>query len=106
MIQVSPTSRTNVTGTATLGGASVAANFMTSSFVQKQYVIVNATGGVSGTFGSLVTTNLPSIFSASLSYDAHDAFLDLTLNSGNLNGNQQNVANALTNAFNAVANFG
>ncbi len=101
MIQVSPTGRTNVTGTATLGGASVAANFMTSSFVQKQYVIVNATGGVSGTFGSLVTTNLPSIFSASLSYDAHDAFLDLTLNSGNLNGNQQNVANALTNAFNA-----
>jgi T5SS/PEP-CTERM-associated repeat protein len=104
MIQVSPTGRTNVTGTATLGGASVAANFMTSSFVQKQYVIVNATGGVSGTFGSLVTTNLPLIFSASLSYDAHDAFLDLTLNSGNsngLNGNQQNVANALTNAFNA-----
>jgi T5SS/PEP-CTERM-associated repeat protein len=104
MIQVSPTGRTNVTGTATLGGASVAANFITSSFVQKQYVIVNATGGVSGTFGSLVTTNLPSIFSASLSYDAHDAFLDLTLNSGNsngLNGNQQNVANALTNAFNA-----
>jgi T5SS/PEP-CTERM-associated repeat protein len=102
MIQVSPAGRTNVTGTATLGGATVAANFMTSSFVQKQYVIVNATGGVSGTFGSLVATNLPSNISASLGYDAHDAFLNLTMNpAAGLNGNQQSVANALTNAFNA-----
>ena len=63
-----------------LGGATVAREFYDSLFVQKQYTIVNATGGVSGTFGSLVNTNLPSNFSASLSYDAHDAFLNLTMN--------------------------
>ena len=50
---------------------------MTSSFVQKQYTIINATGGVTGTFGSLVNTNLPSNFTTSLSYDANDVFLNL-----------------------------
>ena len=111
MIQVTPVNagRTNVTGTATLASATVNAIFAAGAYVSKQYVIVNATGGVTGTFSSLVNTNLPSNVSASLSYDANDAFLNLTLNfvppsapnfGGGLNGNQQNVANALTNFFN------
>jgi uncharacterized protein with beta-barrel porin domain len=105
MIQVSPANagKTNVTGTATLGGATVSAIFAPGSYVAKQYTILNATGGVSGSFGSLVSTNLPSTFLASLSYDANDAFLNLKLFAfpGGLNGNQQNVANALTNFFNS-----
>ena len=67
---------------------------------------LTATGGVSGTFGSLSTTNLPANLSTSLSYDAHDAYLNLVLNfvppSGSgLNGNQQAVGNASINFFNS-----
>jgi Autotransporter beta-domain len=104
--------RPNVTGTATLGGATVNAAFANGSFISKQYTILTAAGGVSGTFASNITnTNLPQNFSDTLSYDATHAFLNLTLgfagpnfNSG-LNVNQQNVANALTNFFNANGGF-
>jgi autotransporter-associated beta strand protein len=107
MIQVSPANagHTNVTGVAMLGGAAVTANFAAGSYVSKQYTIVNATGGVTGTFGSYVTTNLPSNFTTSLGYDANNAFLNLTLSfsiPGGLNANQQNTGNALTNFFNST----
>jgi hypothetical protein len=113
MVEVSPANadRTNVTGLATLGGATVNALFAAGTYVAKQYTILNATGGVSGTFGTLVNTNLPANFTPSLSYDAKDVFLNLTLNfvppsapnfGGGLNGNQQNVGNALTNFFNTT----
>lgn len=105
-IEVSPTAAdlTNVTGTATLGGATVNASFGPGSYVAKQYMIVSAAGGVSGTFASIVNTNLPTGFASSLSYDANDAYLNLSLGLaqyGALNVNQQNVVNALTNFFNA-----
>src|SRR4029077_10128534 len=105
LVQLNPTtaSFTNVSGTATLGGATVNANYANGSYVSKQYTIVNATGGVSGTFGSVVNNNLPATFKSSLSYDATHAFLDLTLNftpppsqpnfGGGLTVNQANVAN-------------
>jgi T5SS/PEP-CTERM-associated repeat protein/autotransporter-associated beta strand protein len=95
--------RTNVTGTATLGGGTVDAMFAPGGSVSRQYTILNATGGVSGTFNPAVVTNSPNL-SASLSYDAHDVFLNVQLTfagSGGLNGNQQAVGNALTNFFNA-----
>ncbi|MBO4227924.1 autotransporter domain-containing protein [Bradyrhizobium neotropicale] len=108
LVEVSPANadRTNVTGTAALGGATVNAVFAPGSYVTKQYTILNATGGVSGTF-SLVNTNLPASFTSSLSYDANNAFLNLTLNYGpnygnDLNGNQRNLANTLTNFFNTT----
>ncbi|MEO6842386.1 MAG: autotransporter domain-containing protein [Bradyrhizobium sp.] len=91
------------TGTATLGGATVNASYAGGSYVAKQYTILTASGGVSGTFGSLVNTNLPSGFKASLGYDPDDVFLNLTLGfavPGGLHGNQQAVGNALTNFFN------
>jgi uncharacterized protein with beta-barrel porin domain len=92
-----------VTGTATLGGATVSASFAPGSYVAKQYMILSSTGGVAGTFGSLTNINLPTNFASSLSYDAHHAFLNLALNFGsNLNGNQQAVANALANFFNTT----
>ena len=105
MIEVSPSAsdRTNVTGTATLGGATVTASYAPGSYVTKRYTIVNAAGGVSGTFSSLVNTNLPSSVKSSLSYDASNAYLDLELLfsiPGGLNGNQAAVGNALTRSFN------
>ena len=113
MVQVNPatSSFAAVTGTATLGGAAVNANYAAGSYVTKQYTILTATGGVSGTFGSLVNTNLPANFTSSLSYDANDAYLKLTLSfipptspsfGGGLNSNQQAVGNALINFFNTT----
>lgn len=96
---------TVVTGNATLGGATVDAIFAPGSSVAKQYIIVTA-GSVSGTFNpNLVATNLPPGFSASLSYDATHAFLNLSLEftaPGGFNGNQQAVANAISNFFNTT----
>ncbi|WP_346295186.1 autotransporter domain-containing protein [Rhodopseudomonas sp. P1] len=110
MVEVSPSSadRVNVSGTATLGGATVTASFASGGYVERQYTLVNATGGVIGTFGTLVNTNLPSGFRSSLGYDANNAYLNLVLdytpgpspviNSG-LNRNQTQVANALSTYF-------
>jgi autotransporter-associated beta strand protein len=116
MVEVSPASadRVNVTGTATLGGATVNASFAAGTYVAKQYTILNASGGVTGTFGTQVSTNLPSGFHTSLSYDTNNAYLDLALNftptpspnfGGGLNGNQQSVGNALTNFFNSTGSI-
>ena len=94
--------RTNVTGAATLGGATVHVSFGPGNYVAKQYTILSAAGLVNGTFGSLVNTNAPN-FTTSLSYDTSNVYLNLTaLNFGpGLTPNQQNVGNALANAFNA-----
>jgi autotransporter-associated beta strand protein len=106
-VQVTPTTAasTRVSGTATLGGATANAVFANGSYISKTYTILTAAGGVSGTFGSLVNTNLPANFSDSLGYDANNAYLNLKLGfviPGGLNVNQQNVANALTNFFNTT----
>jgi autotransporter-associated beta strand protein len=107
LVQINPSTSSfaNVTGTATLGGATVNAVYANGSYVAKQYTILTA-GSVSGTFNpAVVNTNLPSNFHTTLSYDAHDAYLNLALNfgiPGGLNGNEQNVGNALTNFFNAT----
>jgi uncharacterized protein with beta-barrel porin domain len=103
MVEVSSTTadRTNVTGTATLGGATVNAVVVGGTVSNQRYTILNATGGVVGTFNSAVMT-LPDL-RGNLSYDANDAYLNFTLNYGSgLNTNQQNVANALTKFFNST----
>jgi autotransporter-associated beta strand protein len=111
-VEVSPSNadRVNVTGTATLGGATVNASFANGSYIAKQYTILNATGGVSGKFGSLVNTNLPSSFTSQLSYDGNNAYLDLALSyvapstpsfGNGLNSNQNAVGNTLVNYFNS-----
>jgi autotransporter-associated beta strand protein len=114
MVEVSPVNadRVNVTGNATLNNATVNASFAAGSYVAKQYTILNAAGGVSGTFAGPVSTNLPANFKTSLSYDPNNVFLNLTLgftpwsstpNFGSgLNGNQQNVGNTLINFFNTT----
>jgi uncharacterized protein with beta-barrel porin domain len=104
-VQVNPSaaSSATVSGTATIGGAIVNAVYVPGRYISKQYTILSATGGVSGTFGSSVDTNLPANFHSVLSYDANDAYLNLVLNfanPGNFSGNQQAVSNALTSFFN------
>jgi autotransporter-associated beta strand protein len=133
LVQVTPSAAasTNVTGTATLAGATVNATFANGSYISKQYTILTA-GSVSGTFGTLTNTNLPTNFSTALSYSAKNAYLNLTLNFtptppttppvtppgsptppsappgptapsfGALNLNQQAVGNALINFFNTT----
>ena len=101
MVEVSPATaaRTNVTGTATLGGATVNAVFGPGSYAAKQYTILNA-ALVNGTFNPVVGTN-GSNFKATLSYDTSNVYLNLALSfPTGLNPNQQNVANAVTNFFN------
>ena len=108
VLQLNPatSSFASVTGTATLAGANVNANYAAGSYVQKQYTILTATGGVSGTFGSVTNVGLPSTLHSTLSYDANNAYLNLALNfttpGGGLNTNQQAVGNALTNFFNST----
>jgi len=94
-----------VSGTATLAGT-VNASFAAGSYMQKQYTIVTAAGGLGGTtFSSLSTANLPAGFLANLSYDDDDVFLNLslslaTLSTAGLNENQGNVATAINTFFN------
>jgi autotransporter-associated beta strand protein len=104
LVQISPatSSLANVTGTATLGGASVNAAFDPGAYIARQYTILNATGGISGTFGALTNSNLPANFTSTLTYDASNVYLNLAMNSSapTLNINQTNVFNALANYFN------
>jgi uncharacterized protein with beta-barrel porin domain len=102
----STSSFANVSGAATLGGATVNASFAAGTYVAKKYTILYAIGGLGGsTFGSIVNSNLPSGFKTSLSYDASNAYLDLALSfvapaSGGVGSNQSAVGNALVNYFN------
>jgi fibronectin-binding autotransporter adhesin len=107
LVQLNPATSTfaRVNGTASLNGSAGAA-FLTGNYVAKQYTILTAAGGVSGTFGSFDTLGIPAGFKASLSYDAHDVFLNLALNfipppGSGLNVNQQNAANAIVGFFNS-----
>jgi uncharacterized protein with beta-barrel porin domain len=107
LIQVSPTNAglTNVSGTAALGGAKVAVNFLPGSYVNRQYTILTATGGLGGTtFNPGVTSNSANLAST-LSYDANNVYLNVKLAfapppGGTFTTNQQNVANTLVNYFN------
>lgn len=106
LVQVSSgnASLTQVTGATDLGGATVRANF-TSGTVKKQYTILTAAGSLTNTtFNPTVVSNMPTI-NAKLSYDTSNVFLNVNVDfaqAGGLNVNQQNVANTLTNFFNAT----
>jgi uncharacterized protein with beta-barrel porin domain len=93
--------RVNVTGSATLGGAGVTLNVAGGSLFGR-YTILNAAGGVSGTFGPVASSQNVS---TALNYDANNVFLDIraVLGTGSgLNQNQQAVATTI----NSFANGG
>src|SRR5258708_2657546 len=107
MVEVSPVGadRTNVSGLASVAGT-VVVMVGPGAVLSKQYTILNARGGVTGTFDTVVS-QLPGIL-ASLSYDPNDVFLNFSValpHYAGLNGNQQHVADALTNVFNAGGTF-
>ncbi|MFB9262053.1 autotransporter domain-containing protein [Bradyrhizobium erythrophlei] len=106
LVQITGTNsgKTLVQGTATLGGASLFTAFSGSSIASK-YLILNATGGISGSFASVAGT--PAGFTASVSYDAQDAYLTYSFapSTAGLNTNQKNVLGAVTNAFNSGASI-
>jgi autotransporter-associated beta strand protein len=132
-VQVTPTDNTStsVTGTATLHGATVNANFTPGAFVPKQFAILTA-NDLTGKFGSLVTPGLSPMFTAALSYDPDNTKVFLTLSAvssgggsnpgsgggssggGNpgsggglsfpgFNTNQNNVGNGIVNSFNLMS---
>ncbi len=106
LVAVTPSAAasTSVSGTATLTGATVNAQFAAGSYLTKQYTILTAAGGLGGTtFAGLTNTNLPAGFTENLSYGGNSVFLNLTgaLSISGLNQNQQNVANRLNNFFNS-----
>jgi outer membrane autotransporter protein len=122
LVQVNSTTASNtvVSGSATLAGT-VQAAFASGSYATRTYTILSAAGGLGGTtFNTLATSNLPAGFTASLSYTATDAILNLTATLGQPVGpssgpgapsgpsalacafslNQCNVANGLNAFFN------
>ena len=105
VVQVAQSSAasTTVSGSATLTGATVNAQFA-PGYVTKQYTILTATGGLGGTsFAGLTNANLPAGFADSLSYSGNSVILNLAAAlgaGGGLNRNQQNVANTLNTFFN------
>jgi uncharacterized protein with beta-barrel porin domain len=112
LVTLNPTTASfaSVGGTASLNGTA-AAVYLAGNYISKKYTVLTAAGGISGTFGSLVNTNVPANFTSTLSYDANNAYLNLALNfvpnpapnfGSGLNTNQQNVANTLVNFFNAT----
>jgi len=124
LVQINPSTASSANviagGSATLAGT-VNAVFASGSYVTRNYTILTAAGGLNGTtFNTLTTSNLPAGFTASLSYTATDAILNLIATLGqpstpngpsgpsgpsvlacSLSGNQCNVANALNNFFNS-----
>ena len=93
--------RVNVAGTATVNGSTVQVVAAAGSYgASTTYIILNATGGVSGTYSS-VSSNF-AFLTPSLSYNANNVFLTLALQGstpfsgfgGNTN-NQRSVGSAL-----------
>jgi outer membrane autotransporter protein len=107
--------RTNVSGTASLAGT-VALSYLGGKLA-RNYTILSAAVGRTGTFDSLVPMNLPAFVTASLAYTATDVELKLTSDirriiertrrpgeaTADLTQNQAAVASALDYAFNSGA---
>ncbi|CAI2936354.1 autotransporter domain-containing protein [Aminobacter niigataensis] len=104
VVDPASSSYANVTGNASLGGATVAPLFASGSYVAKQYTILTA-GSITGTFNPTTNNgNLPSGFHTSLSYDTTRAYLDLELSfvpptGTGLSDNQRNVGDAIVDFF-------
>ena len=105
-LTASTASSANVSGTATLTGGSVQTVFAPGSYITRQYTILHAAGGLSGTTFAGISGSVPAGFTQRLSYTSTDVLLDLTGTLGALpgagsSGNQQSVAGALNNFFNS-----
>ena len=79
-VEVSPSAAdmTIVTGTATIAGNLTTTYSGGSYTAGTQYTLLSSVGGLSGTFASVSSTNLPYGFIADVSYDPNTVFLTLT----------------------------
>jgi subtilase-type serine protease len=97
-----------VNGQARLAGMALAV-FQPGITFAKSYTLVSATNGLTGTFGTLSTQNLPGFLSGSLGYSPTSVSLNLQASlarvSG-LGGQQLAVGRALDTAFNAGPGLG
>lgn len=92
-----------VDGVARLAGTAQAV-FQPGTGFSKSYTLVTATGGLTGTFGTLSTQNMPAFLSASLGYGSSTVTLNLRSAMSSLpgvSGNNAAVAQALDGAFNS-----
>lgn len=123
-VEVSTTAadRTNVSGTATLTGATVQAVAIPGSFRSQTYTILNATGGLGGTkfAGLSVSGSFSPTRNPHLTYDVNNVYLVLDPGTISLpagtGANQSNVAGAINGAvagggsppagFDALLNMG
>jgi autotransporter-associated beta strand protein len=104
LVQVNPATSTFaiVSGNAALAGT-VGVKLAAGSYIAKQYDILHSAGLGNTRFSGLVVADLPTSFAAGLIYTPTDVLLNLTASlggGGGLNGNQQNAASAINNAFN------
>jgi len=84
--------RVNVTGTAAISGATVQLVAAAGSYGNSTtYTLLNATGGVSGSYAG-VSSNF-AFLTPSLSYDANNVFLTLALQGNAFSGFGGNTAN-------------
>ncbi len=92
-----------VNGVARLAGT-MQTVFQPGTGFSKSYNLVTATGGLTGTFSTLSTENLPAFLSASLAYGGSNVTLNLQSSLGTLPAlgtNQIAVGQALDGAFNS-----
>jgi autotransporter-associated beta strand protein len=106
VVSLNPATATStiVNGNATLNGATLVAQFAPGAYVSRQYTLLTATQGVTGTFAGITNVNLPQGTRDTLSYGANIVSLNLLpgfTGYAGLSVNQSNVAATLTNAFNA-----
>jgi outer membrane autotransporter protein len=79
LVQVSPAvaSLTTISGTASLGGSVVANGTGGAYGIGQKHAVLTASGGVTGTFSSLVVSGFGAATQPTITYDANDAFLVL-----------------------------
>jgi uncharacterized protein with beta-barrel porin domain len=91
-----------VNGVARLAGT-MQTVFQSGTGFSRSYNLVTATGGLTGSFTTLATQNMPSFLNASLAYGANSVTLNLQSSMASLSGlgtNQIAVGQALDGAFN------
>ena len=108
-VSTSAADRTNVSGTATLTGATVQAVAIPGSFRGQTFTLLNATGGFSGTqfAGLTITGSFSPARNPRLTYDLNNVYLMLdpgliALPAGT-SGNQTSVAGSINNAVESGA---
>jgi outer membrane autotransporter protein len=91
--------RTNVTGTATLNGGTVQMTGASGNYAATTtYTIVNATGGVTGTYAG-ASTNM-AFLTPTLSYDANNVYLNVraSFTDGGTTSNEREIGRVLDEA--------